>query len=92
MYIAKSASLRSAALTRQVGAAVFRDTGEIISMGCNEVPKAGGGTYWSEDPNDRRDIVEGHDPNERKKNELLADLIDRLLSGGHLSTSLQALR
>jgi deoxycytidylate deaminase len=74
MYIAKSASLRSAALTRQVGAAVSRSTGEIISMGCNEVPKSGGGTYWSEDPDDRRDIVEGHDPNEQKKNELLADL------------------
>jgi deoxycytidylate deaminase len=91
MYVAKSASLRSAALTRQVGAAVFKSTGEIISMGCNEVPKSGGGTYWSEDPNDRRDIVEGHDPNEQKKNELLADLIDRLLSGGHLSVELSEL-
>jgi deoxycytidylate deaminase len=89
MYVSKSASLRSAALTRQVGAAIFRDTGEIISMGCNEVPKAGGGTYWSDDPNDRRDIVEGYDPNEQKKSELLADLIDRLLNEGHLSSALQ---
>ena len=31
MYLAKSASLRSSALTRQVGAAIFRPTGEIIS-------------------------------------------------------------
>jgi deoxycytidylate deaminase len=45
MYIAKSASLRSAALTRQVGAAIFSQTGEIATMGCNEVPKYGGGTY-----------------------------------------------
>jgi deoxycytidylate deaminase len=91
MYVAKSASLRSAALTRQVGAAVFKSTGEIISMGCNEVPKAGGGTYWSEDPDDRRDIVEGYDPNEQKKSQLLADLIDRLLKEGHLSAALQAM-
>jgi deoxycytidylate deaminase len=91
LYIAKSASLRSGALTRQVGAAVFRQTGEVVSMGCNEVPKAGGGTYWSEDPHDRRDIIEGHDPNEQKKNELLADLVDRLLGGGYLSPELEGL-
>jgi cytidine deaminase len=47
MYMAKSASLRSAALTRQVGAAIFRETGELLTMGCNEVPKAGGGTVGS---------------------------------------------
>ena len=54
-------------------------------MGCNEVPKAGGGTYWSGDPRDERDFVQGHDPNERKKIELLVDLIDRLKKGQHLS-------
>jgi deoxycytidylate deaminase len=88
MYIAKSASLRSAALTRQVGAAIFNRTGEIITMGCNEVPKAGGGTYWSEDPHDRRDIIQGYDPNEQMKSELLVDLIDRLKKGQHLDQSL----
>lgn len=39
MYVAKSASLRSAALSRQVGAAIFNSTGEVVTMGCNEVPK-----------------------------------------------------
>src|SRR5439155_17228080 len=90
MYIAKSASLRSAALTRQVGAALFSPMGEVITMGCNEVPKAGGGTYWSEDPHDRRDIIQGYDPNEQKKSEVLVDVIDRLKDGGHLSTALIA--
>jgi deoxycytidylate deaminase len=90
MYIAKSASLRSASLSRQVGAAVFRESGELISMGCNEVPKAGGGTYWSEDPQDRRDFVEGYDPNEQKKAELLVDLIDRLKRGGHLADAISS--
>lgn len=92
MYIAKSAALRSSALTRQVGAAIFRPTGEIVSMGCNEVPKAGGGTYWSGDENDKRDFVDGHDPNHLKRVELLSDVIARLAKGNHLSESLSALK
>jgi deoxycytidylate deaminase len=92
MYMAKSASLRSSALGRQVGAAIFRDTGEIISLGCNEVPKARGGTYWSGDEGDARDIVIGTDPNDQKKAELLVDLVNRLLKGKHLSESLADLQ
>jgi deoxycytidylate deaminase len=88
MYVAKSASLRSSDLSRQVGAAIFRSSGEVVTMGCNEVPKAGGGTYWSGDARDERDFVQGHDPNERKKIELLVDLIDRLKKGRHLSSRL----
>jgi len=92
MYIAKSASLRSSDLSRQVGAAVFRTSGEVASLGCNEVPKAGGGTYWPDDESDRRDFVEGHDPNERLKTEVLVDVLDRLLKGGHLSADLTGLK
>jgi deoxycytidylate deaminase len=88
MYAAKSASLRSSDLSRQVGAAIFRPSGEVMTLGCNEVPKAGGGTYWIGDPVDKRDFVQGHDPNERKKIELLVDLIDRLKKGSYLSSSL----
>jgi len=88
MYMAKSASLRSSDLSRQVGAAIFRDTGEIITLGCNEVPKAGGGTYWTGDPRDNRDFVAGHDPNEQHKMEIFIDMIDRLLKGGFLSETL----
>jgi deoxycytidylate deaminase len=39
MYAAKSASLRSADLSRQVGAAIFCDDGELITQGCNEAPR-----------------------------------------------------
>jgi deoxycytidylate deaminase len=88
MYMAKSASLRSSDLSRQVGAAVFRPSGEIVTLGCNEVPKAGGGTYWSGEPNDSRDFLKGHDPNEQRKTEVLVDIIDRLQKRGHLSTQL----
>jgi deoxycytidylate deaminase len=88
MYIAKSASLRSSDLSRQVGTAIFSQSGEITTMGCNEVPKAGGGTYWYGDEDDKRDFVQGHDPNESYKISLLVDILDRLAKGGHLSQSL----
>ncbi len=88
MYMAKSASLRSSDLSRQIGAAIFHPTGEIITMGCNEVPKAGGGTYWTESGSDGRDFVQGHDPNDRLKGELLVDLVNRLKKGSHLSADL----
>lgn len=91
MYMAKSASLRSSDLSRQVGAAIFRQSGEVITLGCNEVPRAGGGTYWTGDPLDSRDFVAGHDPNEAQKLEILVDLLDRLKKGGHLSEPLSQL-
>jgi cytidine deaminase len=88
MYMAKSAALRSSDLSRQVGAAIFSARGEIVTMGCNEVPKAGGGTYWSGDQGDKRDFVLGYDPNEGHKFSLLVDILDRLAKGGHLSQKL----
>lgn len=45
MFMAFSAALRSADLSRQVGAVVARDS-QILSTGANECPKAGGGLYW----------------------------------------------
>jgi deoxycytidylate deaminase len=91
MYLAKSVSLRSADLSRQVGAAIFRSSGEVAALGCNEVPKSGGGTYWMGDEGDARDFVQGTDPNEMRKNQVLVDLIDRLHKGGHLSPSLMSM-
>ena len=88
MYMAKSASMRSSDLSRQIGAAIFRRSGEVITLGCNEVPKAGGGTYWTGDSLDARDFVSGQDPNEAQKVEVLVDLLDRLRKGSHLSKEL----
>ncbi len=45
MFLAFSASLRSADLSRQVGAVIARG-GEIIATGANDCPKPGGGLYW----------------------------------------------
>ena len=57
MYAAYSASLRSACLSRQVGAAILDKEMNLISTGCNDVPKAGGGLYTQMDgENDNRCI------------------------------------
>ena len=82
MYAAKSAALRSVDLSRQVGAAIFSRDGEAVTFGCNEVPKALGGTYWTGDLNDARDIQKGYDLNERIKKSLLVDFTKRLKSAG----------
>lgn len=47
MYAAYAASLRSACLSRQVGAAIATSSGEVLATGCNDVPAAGGGLYPS---------------------------------------------
>ncbi|MDA9421584.1 anti-phage dCTP deaminase [Bradyrhizobium sp. CCBAU 53380] len=88
MYAAKSAALRSSDLSRQVGAAVFSDDGELVTQGCNEVPKALGGTYWDLELPDHRDIKKGYDPNDRQKKEIVRDLVERLRKKGFLSSSL----
>jgi deoxycytidylate deaminase len=85
MYTAKSASLRSSDLARQVGAAIFSDDGLLLTQGCNEVPRAFGGTYWDGEEPDFRDIKIGYDPNDVLKRETVRDLLERLSSAGLLS-------
>jgi deoxycytidylate deaminase len=88
MYAAKSASLRSADLSRQVGAALFTPDGELVTQGCNEVPKAFGGTYWDLEQPDHRDIKKGQDPNEVHKRLILREVIERFRRRGYLSDEL----
>ncbi len=45
MFMAFGAALRSADMSRQVGAVVTRNS-QILSTGANDCPKAGGGLYW----------------------------------------------
>ena len=72
------AALRSLDLSRQVGAALVTKAGEIIALGCNEVPSPNGGLYWVGDPNEDRDYKRFEDQNELIKRSLLVDLIKRL--------------
>lgn len=79
MFAAKAAALRTLDLSRQVGAAIFRHSGEVISMGSNEVAKAGGGTYWSDDdPFDAREYALEQDSNDTRKRELLKEIFDTI--------------
>jgi len=86
MFHAQAAALRSAELGRQVGAAIATDDGEIVVVGTNEVPKAGGGQYWTQDEPDHRDFVLGYDSSDRHKRNILADLLERLKNEDWLST------
>lgn len=48
MYAAYSSGLRSACLSRQVGASIMSSDGVVIATGRNDVPKPGGGIYGPE--------------------------------------------
>jgi deoxycytidylate deaminase len=78
MFHARAAALRSADMNRQVGAAVLNDAGDVISLGCNDVPKATGGLYWESDSSDARDFVLGVDSSAEQRLTMLADLLDKL--------------
>jgi cytidine deaminase len=78
MFFAQSAALRSMDLSRQVGASIIDHEGDLLTTGCNEVPKAGGGLYWAEDPDCTRDYELGHDSNVTIKTELVKDAVRRL--------------
>lgn len=47
MHAAAGAAMRSACMSRQVGAALVDHEGNLIATGTNEAPKAGGGVYGS---------------------------------------------
>ena len=81
MFQAASAALRSADLNRQVGAAIARPTGEIISIGCNDVPKATGDQYWEGEKNDARDFLLGRDSSAEQREQMLTELLGKLLEG-----------
>ncbi len=79
MMHAKSSAMRSADLSRQVGAAIVGHDGRIVATGCNEVPKFGGGQYWGYDSNDCRDFQLRQDPNAMLKDETLVEVLGRLM-------------
>lgn len=60
MYAAYAASLQSACLSRQVGAAILDTKGNLIAVGRNDVPKFNGGLYSADDGvNDHRCVYKG---------------------------------
>lgn len=78
MFHAHAAALRSADLSRQVGASISNSEGDVVAVGCNEVPKSGGGQYWEGDEPDRRDFRLGYDSNARSREEAFSEAAQRL--------------
>ena len=85
MFHGQAAALRSADLGRQVGAVVASPRGDIVAIGTNEVPRAGGGLYWTGDDPDHRDFTLGYDMNDRMKRNLLAETLELLREAGWLA-------
>ena len=83
MYSAASAAGNSACLSRQVGAAVTDKNGELLAVGWNDVPKAGGDLYISssgEEILDNRcwNFLSGNCHNDLQKNELAEHILETL--------------
>ncbi len=84
MFQAWSVSLRSADLSRQVGAAVLDKEGNLVAVGCNDVPAPGGGLYWPED-GDQRDFQLGFDSSSKMRKELVLEFYNRLKKHGWIA-------
>jgi deoxycytidylate deaminase len=91
MSLAYSASLRSGQLARQVGCAIRSSGGDIVAMGCNDVPAAGGGLYWP-GATDARDHVRGIDSNDAEQTKIAKDLLRRLNIKIELKDALELLK
>lgn len=79
IYAAHAASLNSACLSRQVGASILDEDGNILSTGCNDVPKFGGGLYTSNASKDSRcHNHEGLCHNDKHKKQLREEIKDIL--------------
>jgi deoxycytidylate deaminase len=90
MHYARSAALRSADLNRQVGAAILRVEGDLIAVGCNDVPKAGGDLYWPGDKGDARDFQKGVDAMADERLQVLGELLERFESNKLLAKDIDA--
>ncbi|TDY84962.1 UNVERIFIED_ORG: deoxycytidylate deaminase [Herbaspirillum seropedicae] len=80
MYSAAMASANSACLSRQVGAAVTDEHGDILSIGWNDVPSIGGGLYDLSSPNDHRcwNLDGGKCFNDDEKDRIAQELVNAL--------------
>lgn len=82
MHDAYGASLQSACLSRQVGAALLDASGNIVATGTNEVPRAGGGVYgesFQANVDDHRCVFQKsgkYCSNTREQNTIINELIE----------------
>ncbi|MFM5167938.1 anti-phage dCTP deaminase [Aeromonas veronii] len=91
MFSAYASSLKSACLSRQVGAAIMNDSGKIIATGCNDVPEFNGGLYNADSEHDFRCVHRGHCSNDRHKDILKKEIKDILAKSTLASTDLESI-
>ncbi|HEX8643707.1 MAG TPA: deaminase [Allosphingosinicella sp.] len=96
MYQASAVALRSSDFNRQVGAAIVQgeddEAGdvtdvEILALGMNEVPKAGGGYYWGGESPDCRDQAGGEERVRQIKVDMLAELVEKMGDAGLIAAN-----
>lgn len=85
MFHAFGAAVRSGSLARQVGAALANVRGDILSVGCNDVPRAGGGIYWETDHYDHRDIRKKRDSSQEHEEQIVEEILDAFAESGWIS-------
>lgn len=88
MFMAFASAVRSADMSRQVGAVVANEHNEIMASGANDCPQFGGGLYWLQrDPKTFRyvDKAQGRDymradgdPNKDAQGKLIEDIATRI--------------
>jgi deoxycytidylate deaminase len=78
MFLAHAAELRSSLMARQVGAATLSSTGEVLALGTNEVPRAGGGQYWEGEKPDARDHILKIDVSDTRKIDIVREMLQNL--------------
>lgn len=85
MFHAFGSALGSGALGRQVGSILVAATGEVIGLGCNDVPKGGGGLYRAGEHYDRRDIHEDRDSVNVHADQIIDEILEMARDAGWLS-------
>ncbi len=100
MFMAYASGLRSADLSRQVGAVITRGQ-EVLSTGANDCPRAGGGLYWQErgqgpepyhDEPEGRDHVRKKDPNRTEQIEIIHTIIEEVKKNDALNAHAEAIK
>lgn len=84
MFMAYAASMRSADLSRQIGAVITKNN-EILSTGVNDCPKYSGGLYWQlhndnkyYDEAEGRDYMLGYDSNKKEQSIIIDNILNNL--------------
>ena len=100
LYFADAAAMGSACLSRQVGAAIFDENGNLLATGRNDVPKAAGGLYDDRDASNKEGhcYLRGKCSNKVYQTSIIDDIVDMFgkdglpTLGDHVDTLRKALK